>query len=588
VGDPVRVTFGVTNDAGADLNLNTLARFQWIVHGPSENPSLLTPNLTVFDNAFRKSSPFTGNGTISAPSVGAGAVAQVLAVVFTATNVFDVVGSVSGTVLAGVVVPDGGGNTGGLTAAGVTFTVTDGSTNFAAGDRWYLEVWPTGASYTMNVPMDVAMERLGLATGLAQTMDVANTPLWWGRQTIFERTAILAGTALTGDASYFGRYVEVDIAAVPGIAVGDRVVIEDGVAGKEEYLAVGRIQTTDDATGADLGTKDRIWFTTSLRYDHAAPTAIVQEVTLTSKREGLHYTVADAATGEISLLAGQFGTNPVVASYRTDLRFGRYRAPGDALQAVYVDAPADSEEIGQSWGDWKGLPFLDGTYTVGMWVNRDFSVAGYGETTSYRMISPPAGISFLYGDATTITPRQVIEDGESCNKCHGDLQAHGNGRRGFETCIHCHAVSGLEDGPKYSFSSWYVGPTPGATMDFRTLLHRVHMGEELSKGSSYVVNGVFLGVPYPVRYDEVVFPATGGAASCATCHGNDTWHAPADRAHPSAASLTRTWRGACGSCHDSDAAAAHFDVQTPGGMESCEICHGAGREEDVAKVHETR
>ena len=118
---------------------------------------------------------------------------------------------------------------------------------------------------------------------------------------------------------------QVDVEAVPGIAVGDRVVIDDGVPAKEEYLTVGRIQTTDDVTGFDLGTRDRIWFTTSLRFDHDAA-AVIQEVTLTSKREGVHYNVTSAATGEITLLAGQFTSpNPVVASYRADPRFGRFR-----------------------------------------------------------------------------------------------------------------------------------------------------------------------------------------------------------------------------------------------------------------------
>jgi hypothetical protein len=50
----------------------------------------------------------------------------------------------------------------------------------------------------------------------------------------------------------------------------------------------------------------------------------------------------------------------------------------------------------------------------------------------------------------------------------------------------------------------------------------------------------------------------------------------------------RTWTVVCGACHDSDPAQAHIDLQTPGGVESCDICHGEGRSDAVEKVHETR
>ena len=47
---------------------------------------------------------------------------------------------------------------------------------------------------------------------------------------------------------------------------------------------------------------------------------------------------------------------------------------------------------------------------------------------------------------------------------------------------------------------------------------------------------------------------------------------------------------ACGSCHDSDEAKAHFNLNTSFGLgsESCSVCHGPGRSEDVAVVHSER
>ncbi|MBI2266749.1 MAG: hypothetical protein HYU64_16570 [Armatimonadetes bacterium] len=602
-GDPITTTFSVTNDAGANLNINGLTRFQMIVVGPTSNTQLILPNINVFDFSFRKSKSFTGNGAISTPTVGSEAVQQTLALVCTATNTFDVIGSVSGTLKTGLAVPDGGGNTGSVTYAGVTFKITDGSTNFAEGDRWYFEVVPTAGTYTTYVPDDIVWERIGAATGGANVLSVANVPLYWGRQDVYERTTVSAGTALGASHLALGRYVVANAAALPAVAVGDKVVIANGTAA-EEYLEVGRIQTTDDITGADLGTSDRFWFTTALRYDHAAGESIA-EVTLTAKREGIAYTVSDASAGQITLVAGKFTAgNPVVVSYRTYGRFGKRRAPGDTRQDVFPAAAADTDDIAQSWGDWKGLSFVDGTYTVGMWANRDFTVTPLGalttveswnnfasNNTTYRMISPPATKQFLYGSATALTPRTIISSGDYCDTCHGTLQAHGFGRRGLDTCLLCHSIPGTEDGPKYSFSSWYIGPTQGQSVDYRSLLHKAHMGKNLANAGTYVVNGVFLGTPYPVSYEAVGFPAMPGKAKhCDTCHGTSTaWKEPADRSHPTQQGAPlRQWNAVCGSCHDSNAAQAHIALNTSAGTETCFVCHGQGREYDVEVMHKNR
>jgi hypothetical protein len=600
-GDPVSATFSVTDDSGTDLSLNDLTRFQMIVVGPSSNPQWLSPNANNFDFTFRKSGSFTGNGTITKPTVSSGAIAQAVAVVFTSSTTFDVVGSVSAT-LPAQAIGAGSGSTAPVSYNGLTFTVTQGTTAFANGDRWYFEAWPLAASYSQFLPRDLVFERLGAATGGAQTLTAGNTPVYWGREVVYEATTTGASSVLTGSGETMARYIVADASTLAGVAVGDRLVIDAG-GPSEEYCQVSRIETASPVNGADYGALDRFFVTVQTRYAHG-PGEVVQEVTLSTKRQGIDYTLAQSGATGVDLLAGRFTAGrAVLMSYRTHVRFGYYRAAGDTLQDVYLPSTGDSEDVEASWGDWTALPIVDGTYTVGAWTHRDFTVTPLGiltatgaqtnlatDNTTYRMISPPAKLDFLFGGATELTTRGVIADGASCNRCHGDIQGHGNGRRGWETCLLCHASPGMEDAAQYAFNNWYIGPTPGVTMDFRTMLHKIHMGKELANASTYEVNGIFLGVAYPVGVEDIGYPSLpGGTRNCESCHGdgNPAWLAPADRDHPnSAIPQVREWRAVCGSCHDSNSASAHIDVQTAAsGAESCSLCHGPGKEWDVERRH---
>jgi hypothetical protein len=126
------------------------------------------------------------------------------------------------------------------------------------------------------------------------------------------------------------------------------------------------------------------------------------------------------------------------------------------------------------------------------------------------------------------------------------------------------------------------------------MLHKIHMGEELTNAQTYDVVG-FGSTAYPDNYavsnfGEIVFPALpGGTQNCAKCHGNDAWHEPSPRAHPTDQGIAiQRWGMVCGSCHDSTDAQAHISAQTDaGGNESCGVCHGQGDDESVELVHKT-
>jgi OmcA/MtrC family decaheme c-type cytochrome len=309
----------------------------------------------------------------------------------------------------------------------------------------------------------------------------------------------------------------------------------------------------------------------------------VQKVTVATKTQDLDYTL-DPATGTITELI-EFGAGkPVIVTYTSDF----------VLPASYPLALNASPDMGEDWAEWTAKPVVDGTYSVNIWGSRPLSLNLYGESNSYRGTSLGKKADFLVGSATQVEPYSLISSGQNCNACHTEVMFHGGGRRGFETCVMCHGTAGSEDRPQYVAAN--APPTPLTTVNFRTMLHKIHMGEELANASSWTVVGYGSGSwPNnftPHTYGEVVFPALPqGVKNCEKCHGagNTAWMEPSDRNHPTVQGLpAREWRAVCGSCHDSNAAGAHVDLMTSAsGVESCSICHQPGKEWNVPKMHKS-
>jgi hypothetical protein len=432
--------------------------------------------------------------------------------------------------------------------------------------------------FSLNLPEAVNLERLGIST--ATTGDVfatARRPVWnlaGAATSILVRTATGAGSTLALGAPALANVISVVSGA--GFVNGDFIAIDDGVAGLEEYL---KVQWVDG---------NRLWFAAAgttgyqpgTRLGHLAG-ATVTRVTLASKTAGTDYTIA-AATGTITEVT-EFGAGAaVLASYTTDF----------VMPAIYGPPFNDSPDLGEAAGKWKGLPIVPGTYTVGVWGSRTLTLAANGETNTYRSTSAPATVDFLVGAATALAPVAIIDSTARCESCHTEIYAHGGSRRGGDTCLLCHGNAGTEDRPRY------VAPmapaTPGTTVEFRTMLHKIHQGSALTNATTYGVVG-FGAAPLNfgvVGFADVEFPAMpSGTKDCASCHGQSVaWQSPADRSHPTAATVpARGWSVACGSCHDSTAAQAHLDIMTSGlGNESCATCHAADRDLATTLVHKVQ
>jgi len=418
-------------------------------------------------------------------------------------------------------------------------------------------------------------EFLGDATAAAS--EVFTTAFTPHRLGLGSGTSVLVRTSTGGGASVLAsaaprRQNALDVANAAGFARGDVLVVDDGLAG-EEYLRVLFVE------GNRLWVSGRGDLDTVAGVERAhAVGAAVLEVGLTALTAGVDFAL-DALSGEITELA-EFGAGrAVLASYTTDF----------VLPADYGTPLNASPELGETVGEWTGKELVDGTYVVSISAYRDSTFFAMGQLTPYRSSSPPATREILVGSALDVEPYALISSGLNCNVCHQDLSFHGGSDRGFDTCILCHGAPGAEDLPRYAAAN--APETPATTVNFRTLLHRIHRGQELAQPYAVVGAGPD---PYPDNfrvqaYDTFAFPAQPGrTTNCAKCHGSPAVGLlPSERDHPTQqGEAVRVWGTACGSCHDSTATKAHIELNTsPSGLEACEICHGAGEAEDVALVH---
>ena len=176
-------------------------------------------------------------------------------------------------------------------------------------------------------------------------------------------------------------------------------------------------------------------------------------------------------------------------------------------------------------------------------------------------------LQFFTIDGSEPQPRREVVDDALCAKCHGGvIRGHGEQRVGVGTCVMCHNV------------------TLGA-FNFKDMLHKWHTGEELERPFSEDPD-------ISETVAEVRFP--GLRQQCSICHGKHSVAVPlAPEALPTVLEteageeLILPERAACTTCHDSLMVDIHAVVNADAaqGVETCAVCHGAGKAEDVAAVH---
>ena len=219
-----------------------------------------------------------------------------------------------------------------------------------------------------------------------------------------------------------------------------------------------------------------------------------------------------------------------------------------------------------------------GSYTVGIEGYSTETVnEGSAGNVSVRDDALNQDMAFSV-DGSTPVARRVIVSEANCNACHTQLSLHGGIRNEVTHCPICHNPNG-NDSPIRPASQ-----NPPETIDFRTLVHKIHSGVNLA--NQYTIYGFGGSVN---NFNGVLFP--GNLADCAKCHTGNSQLLPL----PSGLLPVQTPRGylnptqpetaACVACHDSQTVSAHALANTTTLGESCDVCHGEGAAFAVDFVH---
>jgi hypothetical protein len=247
------------------------------------------------------------------------------------------------------------------------------------------------------------------------------------------------------------------------------------------------------------------------------------------------------------------------------------RKLSDPLDYSDPNVTRSAQNITYQLDDVKGLPA--GTYMVYVWAQ---PIAGKLPDVSRSTIG---FMTFQIG-TETVEPKVAT----NCTDCHGKtiwhLDAGPQHPEPFDTdyCKACHDYSRYATGDSFarlggtSTSGWSgFGAVP-----LSRRVHGIHFGRYLERPEEIYAGN-------PNAFNEVIFPQD--VRNCVKCH--DSKGSPAWKQNPS--------RLACLACHDSDKARTHAKLNTldptPGDpygrdeVETCTVCHGAGKEFSPDKAH---
>jgi len=258
--------------------------------------------------------------------------------------------------------------------------------------------------------------------------------------------------------------------------------------------------------------------------------------------------------------------------------------------------------------DFDQVTGLSGTWAVGMQGSaQENPVSGVAQP---RYTAPNPVTYFNAADNTVGKPPVPVVEAARCNTCHDVIPGHGGTRNNPQLCQLCHQASQADESTPGNLTA--PGTVFGRATDFKVFMHDIHLGAARTAGNTaFYGNSDFTSaVRYPDQLNNcehchlsgtsslpMVAPSTEPTQSIAiTCNSS-----PCSGANISlgAARYTAPTTAVCTSCHDTVSASAHAQLMTlnagaaapqsallPSGYaESCDTCHGKGKEFDVSAVH---
>jgi OmcA/MtrC family decaheme c-type cytochrome len=219
-----------------------------------------------------------------------------------------------------------------------------------------------------------------------------------------------------------------------------------------------------------------------------------------------------------------------------------------------------------------------GSIAIGMEGYRNVTLTKFDNSTLTVRDAGFNQVSYFDTGGNAAIPRRAVIKLEGCNSCHGDLRAHGGSRMNTEYCILCHTPSESDRARRPADKQ------PVESIHFKTLIHKIHTGEELER--DFTIYG-FGGTAN--NFNEIRFP--GDRRDCVKCHIDGSQQVPLPDTNMPTIS-PRDWlttmppeTASCLSCHTSRAAAVHAQLNSSPLGEACAVCHGVRGEFAVNKVH---
>jgi OmcA/MtrC family decaheme c-type cytochrome len=221
-----------------------------------------------------------------------------------------------------------------------------------------------------------------------------------------------------------------------------------------------------------------------------------------------------------------------------------------------------------------------GSYVVGMEGYKNITINP--GTTISQVVRDSGNGSVLYfsTDGTKVVNRRQVVSNATCNGCHTTLTAHGGFRNNVEYCIVCHNPNTTDAAMRTA------SLMPAQTVDFRTMIHKIHTGTNLTTDYTVMGHGSsvnnFNGIGY-----------VGDARDCVKCHMANTYQLPLPSTTLSVQTprdwlkpTTQPMTASCVACHTDKSAAAHAAINTSSVLgESCDVCHGPSGDFALDKVH---